>query len=328
MTDEDGFRNSHVSTSADILIIGDSYAEYGDNEDDTFGKRLEKKLPGLTVANLGKSGYGPFQYLEVLKRYGVNKKPRFMVLAIFEGNDLGDIEDYLKWQEWRENGRRNEGTRVEYQEISTALTGNILQRYRMAFMGTLHGIIKQGSLAVNLLISKIWQMRGLTHPDIAVVNVGNKDYDMLLLDIGWSKKIIDSPENLLRSRGMSELRSILEEFKRICEMNQITAVVLYIPTRTHIYAEYSTMQSGSRWLEKWRERVRNKGKIENVIMSLLNELSLEPIDLSPIFEQAAKRGKMVSLALDSHWNAEGREMAASTVAEVLKEKLMRPSASE
>ena len=32
-----------------------------------------KRLSGLTVANLGMGGYGPFQYLEVLKRYGLRK---------------------------------------------------------------------------------------------------------------------------------------------------------------------------------------------------------------------------------------------------------------
>ena len=319
--DEEGFRNSHATKFADIVVIGDSYIEYGYDEADTFGRRLEKYLPGLTVTNLGKAGYGPFQYLEVLKRYGVNKKPKYALLAIFEGNDLGDLEAYIEWTEWKEKDTRNRDKRSEYLETYIALTGNFSQRYRMALMGTIRYIGKQISLSINLLVSKIWQIRGLTHPDIAVINVGGKDYKMLLRDFGWSKTITNSPENLLKSSTMSKLKSILSEFKGICEQNDIIPVVLYIPNRTHIYAEYSTLQSGNQWLGQWRQKVRNKQNLENAIVSLLQELNLNLVNLSPVFERASKDGRMLVHALDSHWNEEGRDVAAAFVAEALKGKL-------
>ena len=48
--------------------------------------------------NLGKSGYGPFQYLEVLKRFGLKYKPRYALFAFYEGNDILDIRNYRRWR--------------------------------------------------------------------------------------------------------------------------------------------------------------------------------------------------------------------------------------
>ena len=161
----------------------------------------------------------------------------------------------------------------------------------MALMGTIRYIGKHISLSINLLVSKIWQIRGLTHPDIAVINVGGKDYKMLLRDFGWSKTITNSPENLLKSSTMSKLKSILSEFKGICEQNDIIPVVLYIPNRTHIYAEYSTLQSGNQWLGQWRQKVRNKQNLKNAIVSLLQELNLNLVNLSPVLSEHPRMGE-------------------------------------
>ena len=92
INDSDGFRNNTSTPMAEVIVIGDSYVASGVNGEDTFGKRLEKHL-GFTVANLGVGGYGPFQYLEVLKRYGLAKKPKYAIFSFFEGNDLYEIRD-------------------------------------------------------------------------------------------------------------------------------------------------------------------------------------------------------------------------------------------
>ncbi|HJU04885.1 MAG TPA: hypothetical protein VJ692_06995, partial [Nitrospiraceae bacterium] len=67
--DKDGFRNNSMRSRSDIVVIGDSYIEFGHDNDDTFSKRLEA-LSGLHSTNLGTGWHGPFQYLSVLKRYG------------------------------------------------------------------------------------------------------------------------------------------------------------------------------------------------------------------------------------------------------------------
>jgi SGNH hydrolase-like domain, acetyltransferase AlgX len=52
---------------------------------------------------------------------------------------------------------------------------------------------------------------------------------------------------------------------------------------------------------------------------------MELIDLSPAFEAAASDGKMLYYPLDTHWNSEGREIAAGVVGTILRNKIMLSS---
>jgi PAS domain S-box-containing protein len=47
-------------------------------------------------------------------------------------------------------------------------------------------------------------------------------------------------------------------------------------------------------------------------------LGVELISLYPAFKQAAQQGKLLYYPLDSHWNEEGRALAANVTAEALK----------
>src|SRR5262249_54586850 len=87
-TDKNGFiHNNQAPERPDIAVIGDSFVADALDESDTFGRRLER-ISGLRVANLGVAGYGPFQYLEVLKRYALPLKPKYAFFVFYAGNDI------------------------------------------------------------------------------------------------------------------------------------------------------------------------------------------------------------------------------------------------
>src|SRR5262249_37078511 len=86
-TDSEGFRNPSNITVADIAVIGSSFGEYGTEFENTFPGQLEIKLGGPRVVNLSKGGYGPFQYLEVFRRYAVAKQVRYALIVFYAPND-------------------------------------------------------------------------------------------------------------------------------------------------------------------------------------------------------------------------------------------------
>ena len=76
------------------MIVGDSFVEgLHVAEPDLISARLAERL-GEPVANLGRTGYGPQQELEVLRRHGLAMHPRAVVWAFYEGNDLQDVATY------------------------------------------------------------------------------------------------------------------------------------------------------------------------------------------------------------------------------------------
>ena len=97
-SNRDGFRDSASDGVANIVVIGDSFMNYGWTEEDTFGKRLQRHLDSWKIANLAVAGWSPHQYLQALKRYGVQKRPKNALFSFYAGNDFWQIKDYLQWK--------------------------------------------------------------------------------------------------------------------------------------------------------------------------------------------------------------------------------------
>ena len=95
---------------------------------------------------------------------------------------------------------------------------------------------------------------------------------------------------------------------------------MFIPTKVHIYAQYSTDKSGENWLKIRQEQIAVKANIENALISLAEQLDIMLINLVPVFESLAREGKMLYYPFDTHWNSAGREIAARYVAEVLQDR--------
>ena len=123
--DRDGFRRNSSEPPYDIAVIGDSYIETGESDETTFTEFLKRET-ALSVLNRGRGWYGPYQYLEVLKRYVLNlsTKPRYVFFCFFAGNDFEDMKEYENWKAG--------GQYYFYKDIANQ---NIIARFRMCDSG-------------------------------------------------------------------------------------------------------------------------------------------------------------------------------------------------
>ena len=298
--DQEGFTNVDARRPVDVVVLGDSYVEFQIDAHDGFGERLAK-VSERTVANLGVGGYGPFQYLELLKRYGLRKAPIYALFCFFEGNDLTDVLDYLRWQRGGEYGLLSE------------LSKPFPQRYLLALKETARFAMKTGSLTIQTALAGKDHWPNDVHPDIAVLRLGNETHKVFLAhknDLRPPAKIRGSPE-------WQALTTILQEFKAVATANGIVPVVVFIPTAAHIYADYSTAQSGANWLRLRDAQARGRANVEKSMILLTEELDLRLIDLAPAFDRAAAEGKLLYYPFDTHWNSEGRQVAAEVVAKAI-----------
>jgi hypothetical protein len=302
--DENGFRNGSLQATYDVVVTGDSFMAFGQSEHDTFPKRLQKYL-GSTVLNLGIGGYGPFQYLEVLKQYGVPKQPRYALFAFYSGNDLNDIVAYVKWKEGLRQPMYNSG------ELS------VLEGYKVVLADVVAKAGRSIAHGIDWLLERTGATSGYSYTEggVAVLDLGgNRHFAMSFVDY------LDTspPETISRSEEWAHLRTILSEFKAVCRRNGIKPVVLYIPSATEVYAKYSTNESGTGWRHLRLKQIAAAGNLQTAFARLAGELKLDLIDITPVFQEAAERGQVVYYSSDSHWNADGRELAARFVAEQLK----------
>ena len=239
LMDKDGFRNQSEADSTDVVVLGDSYMEYGAAETDTFVGRLENNLAGMTVRNLGKSGYAPAQYVQVLKRFGLQYKPKIAVMAFYEGNDVQEVRDYLLWK----TGRSGELRGYLFKFATDSLWG----RYTIAITASLAELRKAIGTSDELLLQKLANVRGYpqkTHPDIAILNLGGTMHPKLFID----KLPHTTTEQMLATEEFQAIAKFFVEFRNVCKANGVRPVILYIPTALQIYGPYTTAASGSHWV--------------------------------------------------------------------------------
>jgi hypothetical protein len=304
-TDRNGFiHNNDAPEHPDIAVIGDSFIGDAVDEADTFGRRLQMRSD-LKVANLGVAGYGPFQYVEILKRYAVQLRPRYAFFTFYAGNDLEDLRSYGEWM--------REG---EY-HTSYLLSRSLPRRYFAAMAGSgrfISHLLGAGNSLILQALSRSYTPAARIHPDIAVVKLGDKTYKMLLT----AENKEDSTAKLIHSPEWSDFENLVSQFKSICLSNGITPVVLYIPTAAAMYAEHTTEESGERWLGLREVQIKRKAVTRDAVAGLARQLELPFLDLDIPFESAAQHGELLYYTFDTHWNPRGREIAAEYVANWLK----------
>jgi lysophospholipase L1-like esterase len=101
-TDEIGFCNPPGSYDAtattELISIGDSFTWCHAIDSEKAWARRVGALTGLTAYNLGKGGQGPYEYLQILKRFGLKRSPRAVILNVFGGNDLRDALEFQRFR--------------------------------------------------------------------------------------------------------------------------------------------------------------------------------------------------------------------------------------
>ena len=140
--DENGFCNdpgSYQTSPLDIITIGDSFTWCNAvRSEDAWASRISD-FTQLSVYNLGKGGIGLYEYLQILKRFGVQKSPKYVILNVYEGNDLRDALKFHKFQNQLKDGGASEYSSKSWRKRNYHyLTHSFLGRHSYAFNLLLH----------------------------------------------------------------------------------------------------------------------------------------------------------------------------------------------
>jgi hypothetical protein len=294
-TDSQGFRNATDLKRADVAFVGDSYVEGAYvSDEETAAVRLHD-LTGLTVANLGVSGYGSLQELKVLERYAVPLAPRMVAWFFFEGNDLDDDESF-------------EDAMAYEHGVPAPSAPPPSTRWRE---------FRERSFAVNAFM----QLRATA--DRLVPNS--------IDSFGWFRDAAGNDHRLYffdfyatRTFGAYEqerfevTKSAFRRGAEICREHGIQLVVFYVPIKFRVYGNLCTFPPGSpcvRW-HPWN--------LEERFAAFAKDAGIEFVPLTEPMKQAAAAGAVVYAPEDSHWSAAGHAFVAKQVASVWASAQVKP----
>ncbi len=297
-----GFRDPERGPKGDairILALGDSFTfGWGVQHEQTFAAQMERleseaartgERSPIEVINAGVPGYNLYQYLISLEKKGWKVDPDIVLVGVFVQNDFSENLDFDRWlAEKKARGgvkERDEGLVPWLQAHSQAYVW-LRVKYKSSYR-----------------MQRTWFR--LTRPFTKADE--HYKYSNLLV---FRKPV---PPDMEAQWRMSEqlLRRIRDEVRgRGKEL-----LVVLIPS------ELQAVQA------QWEEEVRHEKMSEATFdleaanrraAAICRSEEISVLDLLPPFRAATDAGKVLYLASDHHWNADGHQLAAKTILAYLR----------
>ena len=286
-TGEHGFRNVSSSPErADIVALGDSLTfGYGVEDDQAWPALLAHDLQLNHVINLGLIGAGPQQYLRVYETFGVQLRPRILLVGLFIGNDFWDADLFDRWLRsgvdgnymvWRDFGRpqRILGRRAALQWKSYLLAR---ESYLLNLVHEVWRIGKSRPLPESMLLplSDGTQLR-LFPGDFENKTMGAK------LDRHEFRLVIDA----------------LQRLHMLATEQGTHTLIVFQPSKEEVH------------LPLLGELPSNPA---HLLRQALEEHGIECLDLTPIFRERAEAGAQLFFEVDGHPNTRGYALIAEGI---------------
>lgn len=287
--DGDGFRNPPGLAKARAVLVGDSFIEGLQVTDRELVSSRLAELLGAPVANLGRTGYGPQQELEVVRRFALKYKPQTLVWAFYEGNDLQDVQTY-----------EDQRQRVLKSRSDSAY------RRRSA-----------RSFARN---AALWLLRTWNaEPMIPARSRAGTFHDSkgAEVDVYFSCGVHEGDDDeafgRLESDELMRFQEILSQAHEICRRREIDLIVAFVPSKFRVLRDFCRFEADSPCPD-WPV-----DELPEAVERLARDVSPEIgfLDLTPAMRTRAEAGALPYLIDDTHWSPEGHQTAAAALTEFI-----------
>jgi hypothetical protein len=306
--DDHGFRNpTPWPDHADMVVLGDSL---------TAGEAVQHPYwDGISPSLLefGLPGSGSAEQLALLRKYGLPRTPKVVVMAFFEGNDLADT--------WRFQFLRSLGETEYNWDIDTHRPWEFLVTYQAIF----------------------W-LRDILNPKSGCAQQIKDDqgHQFAFLNFHLSMLTLDKDE-LRQSDIFAATRNAIVNAAKESQAAGATFVLMFIPDNSHVHwhglvaagqlsalgAQATAIQptTDGQGLAAVSQQLtpaqvgelmnRNLDTQRDLLGELANQTGFLFLDLTPMLQAAADGGILPYFYADSHWNQQGHDLARTALTDFL-----------
>ena len=319
-TDADGFRNPLPEKSTyDIVALGDSFTFAG-NVVTPWPQKLAE-LTRINVLNLGEAGAGPQQELEVLRQHGLKKRPQWVIMAYFEGNDLYDAAAYEQANPF----------------IIARVGKHILTRrpemWNERMSGNVNPEVGEGD------VSSPQTGSGYQYPITVTIEDSNLEMAFFSYYITW----LSAPrETIEASHNFRLVKETILQVRELSEAAGARFLLVYVPSKLHVYLQYLKdaealarvftnvpaleldeagflqLANQTATAELTRQHMDDQA---DALADFAAEQNIIFLNLTPYFQAEAGAGAEFYHPFDTHWNQRGHNLAAEGIANYIGDML-------
>lgn len=286
-------------TSFEIVTVGGSVPNCVSVDGEAeFSAQLQNLLQTPSY-NLGVNGVGPYEYNEVLARYYDDLRPRIVIFAIGEANDLRDCRRYLDHLAGK---TRNKDSK---------LGGPFRVSYFLAFMKA-----SIASLAKEVLASTRPNFRYSVVSEGATIamNVTNGDRDELKL----AKEVRDG------TLQPDLYAAPLKTFVNLAKKKGFVPVVLLVPAAYTLYQPSIAFED-----PEIAKMMANYSDVQRQwLAGNADALGYEFLDPTVFMQKRAAEGPLLYFPSDIHLTAAGHTALAEAVEDRIRSSLEISKAAE
>jgi hypothetical protein len=313
-----GFRNDEVPDTADIVVIGDSQT-YGSASamNDSWPYALGR-LTGQRVYNMALGGYGPNQYLHLLKTKALRLKPRMIIVGLSMGDDFENAFLITYGLDHWAYLRALPAAKVDFDiwEAPAAPAWHKKARIWLSRHSVMYQIVVHGPVL------------GWLYGEIEIRNALRLFESASLLSVP-EKNILEAflPKEFLRRNdqqspsireGMRITLELMAEMRDICRQNRVEFLVTVIPTKEMVFAGYFERDPNLALGDVLRRLVANERIGRETMFRFFTESKVPYADALPALQRAAEHRIFTRLGGDMHPNKDGYRVIAEATFEAVK----------
>jgi hypothetical protein len=319
LMDDQGFcnppRDSYDRPTIDLVTIGDSFTWCVVLDPTATWTSQLGEITGLSVYNLGRGGIGPYDYLQILEQLGLPKQPAYVVMNIYEGNDLRDA---LRYHEHIQAASRGQ---ILYTDAADRDSHNL-------DLDTLLDIpLIRDSYAINFVAAAIDKLyEGLKNAILRAVGGDAPEtvdfhYSLQFADARVAFNLQNADESEVRMAhqlqqgniDLSVLDDALSTYVELARHHGFTPFVAYSPSAYTTYAGFVEFDDPSLTeLMPWFSRTQR-----DYLQNKSRELGFIFVDLTPALQAAARERRQADLLyhpINVHFTISGNRIVAETLA--------------
>jgi acetyltransferase AlgX (SGNH hydrolase-like protein) len=327
--DKWGFRNREVPETADVVAIGDSHT-YGNTArmEDSWPYVLGR-LTGRRVYNMGMGGYGPNQYYYLLKTKALKLKPRMIICGFYMGDDFENAFTITYGLDYWSNLRKLPAENVNFDIWKVPPSPPSLQRDVRDWLSR-HSVVYQILFHTSFLgrLQGQVQIKDAPQLDHSVTSliVPDKNTMEAFRPIGMLTRIDQRSPNV--REGMRITFELLKEMNEICQKNNVQFIVVVIPPKEMVFADYFQDNPSLPLDDVVNQLVANERLARGKTFQFLTDSNIPYVDVLPALTASAQNELYARTANDMHPNKNGYRVIGEAVAQRLKQldSTKRPTA--
>jgi lysophospholipase L1-like esterase len=318
-----GFRGKELAPPGEslrVVVYGDSFiqGEFSRTED-TFTERLSTHLArrigkSVEVVNAGVAGYGPDQELRRMEDELASLKPNLVIVAIYAGNDFGDLVRNKLYRLSSDGSLRENPTVVVQESFARdtararkeAILKKMLRNAWNRLQGDSNQIFPTGREA-RLKRVEADLTQAISEYRQYVVEGDNVVHE--LYSDPYNADVSLAPESESARYKIAMMGQIIARMRLTAAPQHIPLMFLLIPTPIDVADEHETGE-----VDTMRYPAYRRSALTDILDQICRQNQLPAVNLfGPYWERGAR--DLYLKGGDDHWNARGQEFASELVSD-------------